>query len=52
MDYSKQLNDKIDELQQKYFTCDIDSLKSSQIEYELDYFYHLRNSLMNYETEF
>lgn len=44
MDYNKlcEINDKIYELTQEYFTCDVDSLKSLQIEYELDYFYHLR----------
>ena len=46
---AEDIQDKIDELQQEYFTCDIDSLKSLQIEYELDYLYDLRNRLIGFK---
>ena len=44
-----EINDKIVELQQEYFTCNIDSLKSWQIEYELDYLYDLKNRLIGFK---
>ena len=50
-DKLREINDEINELQYEYFTCDVDSLRSLQIEYELECLYHLKNNLKSYDRQ-